>query len=592
MGSELAINSGAQKSYISQAENDNSNIVISGCRKIKKAIESVLNCFINAVRFVIELFIPKTAKEDRDIVADTQTHPKLTETKTEEVFQTQSELPNVEIKEAPQLANIEGSETDVASVNLFNSSAMSAMGAMGYIPWNVLKSGSLEAHLVPEVEIVYLSDESESELESEIENSTVNDEILVKSNIDEISKILSPLDVFLTAETDKIPPLVIKPENIEYCQSNLNSKGVNKKVGLGKGAFCRSYLAEHQPEQQTNNKQLLAVIEAVELKQKLKDNQVGIIDKTNKKMQRRHQKEILLHNDVSLIIGEKFESRIAMPFRGISLDALANGGKKYDKLTKLTNKDIRNNISLLAKIENPDITPQAGTLSEKVVFHIMRQIFEEVVSLNENNRSHGDIAIGNVCIDGNTKISLIDAGSIIKYKKLTDSRATNRAHNRYYMAPELVKSGRFYMSSDIWSIGVLAYQLLAGRADICNMAAGGCIPYQKDGAVNVRMEVSDKMKDILTKLLTLDPEKRPTAKQALKLLGPRPEIEQMNLLDLTLTKSKFEPIIANLQSLATNADRRKQEHTTMEDVTERLDFAEQQLNQVCKQIDYRKNLSS
>jgi serine/threonine protein kinase len=574
MGSELSISNSTQNNYISQAENNNTNIVIRGYRKIKKVIESIFNCFINAVKFLIELVIPQKTKEDHDIIANTKTHPKLTETKTEEVAKTQAESFKIEIKEAPQLENIERSETDVTSVNLFNPNAM------GYILWNVSKSSSLEAHSVPEVEIVYLSDESEPE----IENSTVNDEILVKSNVDEISKTLSPLDVFLKTETDKIHPLVIKPENIEYCQSNLNSKGVNKKVSLGKGAFCRSYLAEHQPEQQTNNKQLLVVIEAVELKQKLKENQVGIIDKNNKEMQKRHQKEILLHNDVSLIIGENSESRIAMPFRGISLDALANGGKKYDKLTKLTNKDIRNNISLLAKIENPDITPQAGTRSEKEVFHIMRQIFEEVASLNENNRSHGDITICNVCIDGNTKVSLIDAGSIIKYKKSTDSRTTNRAHNRYYMAPELVKSGRFYMSSDIWSIGVLAYQLLAGRADMCNMAAGGCIPYQKDGAVNVRIEVSDKMKDILTKLLTLDPEKRPTAKQALELLGPRPEIKQMNLLDLTLTKSKLDPVVANLQNLATDANRMEQEQTTIEDVTERLNFAQQQLDLVQDQI--------
>jgi hypothetical protein len=46
-----------------------------------------------------------------------------------------------------------------------------------------------------------------------------------------------------------------------------------------------------------------------------------------------------------------------------------------------------------------------------------------------------------------------------------------------------------------------------------------------------------------------------TVLQTLELLGSRPEIKQMNLLDLTLTKSKLEPIVGNLQSLATDADR-------------------------------------
>ena len=93
------------------------------------------------------------------------------------------------------------------------------------------------------------------------------------------------------------------------------------------------------------------------------------------------------------------------------------------------------------------------------------------------------------------------------------------------MAPEVLSS-QTYPSSDLWSAGVMAYQLLSGflpfddhrnpSAPALSLIWTGILTEEPSFRRSAWAEVSAEAKDFVSKLLLKDPAKRPTAKEALK----------------------------------------------------------------------------
>ena len=88
----------------------------------------------------------------------------------------------------------------------------------------------------------------------------------------------------------------------------------------------------------------------------------------------------------------------------------------------------------------------------------------------------------------------------------------------YYMAPEVL-NGQYDSKCDTWAVGVLLYVIVSGY-----------LPFQGDNRNEIFAKVkaakyhfdheefeecSEEVKDLLTKLLEIDPKKRLSASQAL-----------------------------------------------------------------------------
>jgi len=95
---------------------------------------------------------------------------------------------------------------------------------------------------------------------------------------------------------------------------------------------------------------------------------------------------------------------------------------------------------------------------------------------------------------------------------------TNPVGTAYYMSPELLK-GRYNKSTDIWSIGVVAYILLCGHppfngssdSEIQDATRRGRLHFQSNGWLSK----SDDAMDFVKCLLRRDQRKRFTAREAL-----------------------------------------------------------------------------
>ena len=98
--------------------------------------------------------------------------------------------------------------------------------------------------------------------------------------------------------------------------------------------------------------------------------------------------------------------------------------------------------------------------TEKQVKHVGKQLLSVVKYLNENNLVHTDITpdiiyIKDIVTEGKQELYNI---KILQFGSSTIN-IHNTNNSLYYMSPELI-SNKYHQTSDIWSIGVILYQML------------------------------------------------------------------------------------------------------------------------------------
>eukprot|EP00347_Sterkiella_histriomuscorum_P022362 403330751 len=103
-------------------------------------------------------------------------------------------------------------------------------------------------------------------------------------------------------------------------------------------------------------------------------------------------------------------------------------------------------------------------LQESEVRHIMKSILEGVNYLHEHDYMHRDLKSENILIQesdqGLISAKIIDFGLSTKHKVLKFEEIDERIGTLIYMAPEQAQSQSYGKRVDIWSCGMLMYQLL------------------------------------------------------------------------------------------------------------------------------------
>jgi serine/threonine protein kinase len=98
-------------------------------------------------------------------------------------------------------------------------------------------------------------------------------------------------------------------------------------------------------------------------------------------------------------------------------------------------------------------------LDEKSAFKYFIQTAAAIYFIHENNMIHRDIKPENLLLDDKDNIKLCDFGWCIE---LEIGNRNTICGTPEYMAPEIIKEMPYDKSIDIWSLGVLLYELLHG----------------------------------------------------------------------------------------------------------------------------------
>ena len=150
--------------------------------------------------------------------------------------------------------------------------------------------------------------------------------------------------------------------------------------------------------------------------------------------------------------------------------------------------------------------------SEKRAARYVKQITNALIYIHKCNVVHRDIKPENVLLCADDQVKISDFGWSVR--ALTTQRKT-MCGTLDYICPEII-CGKFYdYSVDIWTVGVLAYELTTGIAPFIHQDR----KKQSANIVNVSISypnyLSPEIVDFISKLLQKNPADRMRLEQAL-----------------------------------------------------------------------------
>ena len=102
---------------------------------------------------------------------------------------------------------------------------------------------------------------------------------------------------------------------------------------------------------------------------------------------------------------------------------------------------------------------RTGPLPEYKALHIFIELFSSILFLNQEMKLiHGSLSPGNVVIDKNGNIKLIN----VCFNIMTQNELMQPSYLAF-CSPELVKNEEITDATDIWSLGIILYNLVVGK---------------------------------------------------------------------------------------------------------------------------------
>ena len=279
---------------------------------------------------------------------------------------------------------------------------------------------------------------------------------------------------------------------------------------IGKGGFGRVYKVHHKL---SNQYRAMKIIQC----KSISDNHSSTINK---------EINILKNLDHPSII-KVYEFYQSEKYVYI-INELCTGGELFDKIV-----DVK-------------------FFSENVASNIMRQLLSAVAYCHENGVIHRDLKPENILIENSEEkdkeffhIKVIDFGTceILKKKKLTEQIGTS-----FYIAPEVIKNS-YNEKCDLWSCGVILYILLCGSPPFYGKNEKEIFKKIIEGNFTFRHKIWNKIsteaKNLVLKLLQVNPDKRLSAKEALEDIWFKKNVT-LNSLENNKKSSNYRLFLKNI----------------------------------------------
>lgn len=154
-----------------------------------------------------------------------------------------------------------------------------------------------------------------------------------------------------------------------------------------------------------------------------------------------------------------------------------------------------------------DILQDDKRMPEKTVQQIAKQLIKALNYLHSNRIIHRDMKPQNVLIGSNGRIKLCDFGFARAMSNNTIV-LTSIKGTPLYMSPELVKEQPYDATSDLWSLGVILYELFVGQPPFYTNSIYSLINHIVKDPVKYPADMSKDFKSFLQGLLQKNPTKR------------------------------------------------------------------------------------
>src|SRR6266540_912982 len=149
---------------------------------------------------------------------------------------------------------------------------------------------------------------------------------------------------------------------------------------------------------------------------------------------------------------------------------------------------------------------------------IAMHVCEGLVSIHKNNLVHKDLHTGNILEKSLDYWVILDLG----FCNPADTTSRDKAYGKIpYVAPEVFKSKMYTKESDIYSLGIILWEIFTNRSPFYDLPYEKCLVIVKicEGLRPViDPEMPREYKELMCQCWDADPQKRPTAVDCYKAI--------------------------------------------------------------------------
>ena len=154
---------------------------------------------------------------------------------------------------------------------------------------------------------------------------------------------------------------------------------------------------------------------------------------------------------------------------------------------------------------------ETGPLSEEETLRLALQAARGLAKAHERGVIHRDIKPGNLMITEDGTLKILDFG-IAKLEGASDPMGQTPG-TAYYMSPEQVAGGQVDARTDLWSLGVVLYEMLTGRrpleGETREAVRQAIVEEEAIPLARVRPDASPGIGGLIRELIQKDPSRRP-----------------------------------------------------------------------------------